>query len=164
MKKQHGAHEGKELHKIQCETRESTTSASDSYKDQIGKNKKTTLEGKWNEAEVWQAHLATHKNYRFSSRAARNEAAETSLEKSSLSYYKLVRKSKSHDCVTKKNPNLFRTNLSSAMPFPEIAELCLWDCCERDWNEKLEFLYGQNLANITILDYWNALFVKKVTQ
>lgn len=52
VKKQNGAHERKELHKIQCETQESTTSAYDSYKDHIGKTKKGTLEGKESEAEV----------------------------------------------------------------------------------------------------------------
>ncbi|XP_009672430.2 APC membrane recruitment protein 3 [Struthio camelus] len=69
-------------------------------KDDIGKDKKATPEGYQSEVELQQACLATHKNYRFSSRAARNGAGENSSEKSSGSSYKLVRKSKTHDCVT----------------------------------------------------------------
>ncbi|NWH57967.1 AMER3 protein, partial [Geococcyx californianus] len=68
-------------------------------KDETGKDKKTPLEGNQSVAEVQLACLATHKNYRFSTRAARNGAGDNSLEKSSGSSYKLVRKSKTHDCV-----------------------------------------------------------------
>uniref|UniRef100_A0A8B9MUI8 APC membrane recruitment protein 3 n=1 Tax=Accipiter nisus TaxID=211598 RepID=A0A8B9MUI8_9AVES len=68
-------------------------------KDDTGKDKKAALEGNQSVAEVQLACLATHKNYRFSTRAARNGAGDNSLEKSSGSY-KLVRKSKTHDCVT----------------------------------------------------------------
>ncbi|NWH25945.1 APC membrane recruitment protein 3 [Grus americana] len=68
-------------------------------KDDTGKDKKAALEGNQSVAEVQLACLATHKNYRFSTRAARNGAGDTSLEKSSGSSYKLVRKSKTHDCV-----------------------------------------------------------------
>ncbi|XP_010216118.1 PREDICTED: APC membrane recruitment protein 3, partial [Tinamus guttatus] len=68
-------------------------------KDDMGKEKKTIPEGHQSEAEVLKACLATHKNYRFSSRAARNGAVEHSLEKSSGSSYKVVRKSKTHECV-----------------------------------------------------------------
>ncbi|NXO91421.1 AMER3 protein, partial [Certhia brachydactyla] len=68
-------------------------------KDEIGKDKKATLEGNQSVAEVQLACLATHKNYRFSTRAARNGAVGHNLEKSSGSSYKLVRKSKTHDCV-----------------------------------------------------------------
>ncbi|NXW65448.1 AMER3 protein, partial [Eurystomus gularis] len=70
------------------------------HKDDAGKDKKAALEGNQNVAEVQLACLATHKNYRFSTRAARNGAGDHSLEKSSGSSYKLVRKSKTHDCVT----------------------------------------------------------------
>ncbi|KAM6389776.1 APC membrane recruitment protein 3 [Pluvialis apricaria] len=66
----------------------------------IGKDKKAALEGNQGVAEVQLACLATHKNYRFSTRAARNGAGDNSLEKSSGSSYKIVRKSKTHDCVT----------------------------------------------------------------
>ncbi|NXA42252.1 AMER3 protein, partial [Eudromia elegans] len=68
-------------------------------KDDMGKDKKTIPEGHQSKAEVQQACLATHKNYRFSSRAARNGPGENSFEKSSGSSYKLVRKSKTHECV-----------------------------------------------------------------
>ncbi|XP_010187390.1 PREDICTED: APC membrane recruitment protein 3 [Mesitornis unicolor] len=68
-------------------------------KDDTGKDKKAALEGKQSVAEVQLACLATHKNYRFSTRAARNGAGDHNLEKSSGSSYKLVRKSKTHDCV-----------------------------------------------------------------
>ncbi|XP_009932306.2 APC membrane recruitment protein 3 [Opisthocomus hoazin] len=68
--------------------------------DDMGKDKKAALEGNQSIAEVQLACLATHKNYRFSTRAARNGAGDHSLEKSSGSSYKLVRKSKTHDCVT----------------------------------------------------------------
>ncbi|NXA55776.1 AMER3 protein, partial [Nothocercus julius] len=68
-------------------------------KDDMGKDKKTIAEGHQSEAEVQKVCLATHKNYRFASRAARNGAGENSLEKSSGSSYKLVRKSKTHECV-----------------------------------------------------------------
>lgn len=68
-------------------------------KDEMGKNKKTALEGNQSVAEVQLACLATHKNYRFSTRAARNGAGDHNLEKSSGSSYKLVKKSKTHDCV-----------------------------------------------------------------
>ncbi|XP_075617004.1 APC membrane recruitment protein 3 isoform X2 [Balearica regulorum gibbericeps] len=68
-------------------------------KDDTGKDKKAALEGNQSIAEVQLACLATHKNYRFSTRAARNGAGDNSLEKSSGSSYKLVRKSKTHDCV-----------------------------------------------------------------
>ncbi|NXI69538.1 AMER3 protein, partial [Anseranas semipalmata] len=69
-------------------------------KDDIGKDKKAALEGNQSVAEVQLACLATHKNYRFSTRAARNGAGDNSLEKSAGSSYKLVRKSKTHDCVS----------------------------------------------------------------
>lgn len=69
-------------------------------KNDIGKEKKAALEGNQSAAEVQLAYLATHKNYRFSTRAARNGAGDNSLEKSSGSSYKLVRKSKTHDCVS----------------------------------------------------------------
>ncbi|NXI89805.1 AMER3 protein, partial [Psophia crepitans] len=68
-------------------------------KDDMGKDKKAALEGNQSVAEVQLACLATHKNYRFSTRAARNGAGDNNLEKSSGSSYKLVRKSKTHDCV-----------------------------------------------------------------
>ncbi|NXC11936.1 AMER3 protein, partial [Corythaeola cristata] len=69
-------------------------------RDDVGKDKKAALEGNQSVAEVQLACLATHKNYRLSTRAARNGAGDNSLEKSSESSYKLVRKSKTHDCVT----------------------------------------------------------------
>ncbi|XP_040423421.1 APC membrane recruitment protein 3 [Cygnus olor] len=69
-------------------------------KNDIGKEKKAALEGNRSVAEVQLAYLATRKNYRFSTRAARNGAGDNSLEKSSGSSYKLVRKSKTHDCVS----------------------------------------------------------------
>ncbi|KAK4819961.1 hypothetical protein QYF61_016115 [Mycteria americana] len=69
-------------------------------KDDMGKDKKAALEGNQTVAEVELACLATHKNYRFSTRPARNGAGDNCLEKSSGSSYKLVRKSKTHDCVT----------------------------------------------------------------
>ncbi|NXI53075.1 AMER3 protein, partial [Chloroceryle aenea] len=69
------------------------------HKDDAGKDKKAALEGNQSIAEVQLACLATHKNYRFSTRAARNGAGDHSLEKPSGSSYKLVRKSKTHDCV-----------------------------------------------------------------
>ncbi|NXK52350.1 AMER3 protein, partial [Chauna torquata] len=69
-------------------------------KDDIAKDKKAALEGNQSVAEVQLACLATHKNYRFSTRASRNGAGDNSLEKSSASSYKLVRKSKTHDCVS----------------------------------------------------------------
>lgn len=69
-------------------------------KDEMGKDKKAVLEGNQSVAEVQLACLATHKNYRFSTRAARNGAGDHNLEKSSGSSYKFVRKSKTHDCVT----------------------------------------------------------------
>lgn len=68
-------------------------------KDEMGKDKKATLEGNHSVAEVQLACLATHKSYRFSTRAARNGAGGHNLEKSCGSSYKLVRKSKTHDCV-----------------------------------------------------------------
>ncbi|NWY03572.1 AMER3 protein, partial [Nothoprocta ornata] len=68
-------------------------------KDDTGKDKKTIPEALQSAAEVQQACLATHKNCRFSSRPARNGPGENSLEKSSVSSYKLVRKSKTHECV-----------------------------------------------------------------
>ncbi|XP_068001496.1 APC membrane recruitment protein 3 [Melanerpes formicivorus] len=68
-------------------------------KDNTGKDRKAALEGNQSVAEVQLACLATHKNYRFSTRAARNGAGDQSLEKSSVSSYKLVRKSKTHECV-----------------------------------------------------------------
>ncbi|NXQ31648.1 AMER3 protein, partial [Alaudala cheleensis] len=68
-------------------------------KDEMGKDKRAALEGNQSVAEVQLACLATHKSYRFSTRAARNGAAGHNLEKSSGSSYKLVRKSKTHDCV-----------------------------------------------------------------
>ncbi|NXI36583.1 AMER3 protein, partial [Galbula dea] len=70
-----------------------------SNKDDMGKDKKAALEGNPSAAEVQLACLATHKNYRFSTKAARNGGGDHSLEKSSGSSYKLVRKSKTHDCV-----------------------------------------------------------------
>ncbi|NWW45465.1 AMER3 protein, partial [Pedionomus torquatus] len=69
------------------------------HKDDTGKDKKAALEGNPSVAEVQLACLATHKNYRFSTRAARNGASDNSQDKSSGSSYKLVRKSKTHDCV-----------------------------------------------------------------
>ncbi|KAJ7422193.1 APC membrane recruitment protein 3 [Willisornis vidua] len=69
-------------------------------KDEMGKDRKAALEGNQSVAEVQLACLATHKNYRFSTRATKNGAGDHSLEKSSGSSYKLVRKSKTHDCVT----------------------------------------------------------------
>ncbi|NXE34622.1 AMER3 protein, partial [Ptilorrhoa leucosticta] len=69
-------------------------------KDEMVKDKKAVLEGNRSVAEAQLACLATHKNYRFSTRAARNGAGDHNLEKSSGSSYKLVRKSKTHDCVT----------------------------------------------------------------
>ncbi|NXF49332.1 AMER3 protein, partial [Oceanites oceanicus] len=69
-------------------------------KDDTGKDKQVALEGNQSVSEVQLACLATHKNYRFSTRAARNGAGDNCLEKSSGSSYKLVRKSKTHDCVT----------------------------------------------------------------
>lgn len=68
-------------------------------KDEMGKDKKAALEGNQSMAEVQLACLATHKNYRFSTRAARNAPGGHNLEKSSGSTYKLVRKSKTHECV-----------------------------------------------------------------
>ncbi|XP_030352209.1 APC membrane recruitment protein 3 [Strigops habroptila] len=68
-------------------------------KDNTGKDRTAALEGNQSVAEVQLACLATHKNYRFSTRATRNGAGDHSLEKSSGSSYKLVRKSKTHDCV-----------------------------------------------------------------
>ncbi|NXF03506.1 AMER3 protein, partial [Smithornis capensis] len=69
-------------------------------KDEMGKDKKAVLEGNQSMAEVQLACLTTHKNYRFSTRVTRNGAGDHSLEKSSGSSYKLVRKSKTHECVT----------------------------------------------------------------
>ncbi|NXY43627.1 AMER3 protein, partial [Ceuthmochares aereus] len=69
-------------------------------KDDTGKDKKAAVEGNRSVAEVQLACLATHKNYRFPTRAARNGAGDNGLEKSSGSSYKLVRKSKTHECVT----------------------------------------------------------------
>ncbi|NXP40923.1 AMER3 protein, partial [Leiothrix lutea] len=68
-------------------------------RDEMGKDKKAALEGNQSVAEVQLACLATHKNYRFSTRAARNAPGGHNLEKSSGSTYKLVRKSKTHECV-----------------------------------------------------------------
>ncbi|NXG14099.1 AMER3 protein, partial [Grallaria varia] len=68
-------------------------------RDEMGKDKKAALEGNQSVAEVQLACLATHKNYRFSTRATKNGAGDHSLEKSSGSSYKLVRKSKTHECV-----------------------------------------------------------------
>ncbi|XP_027664744.1 APC membrane recruitment protein 3 [Falco biarmicus] len=68
-------------------------------KDDTGKDKKVALEENQSVPEVQLAYLATHKNYRFPTRAARNGAGDHSLEKTSGSSYKLVRKSKTHDCV-----------------------------------------------------------------
>lgn len=69
-------------------------------RDEMGKDKRAALEGNQSVAQVQLACLATHKNYRFSSRAARSGAGENSLEKPSGTSYKLVRKSKTHDCVS----------------------------------------------------------------
>ncbi|NXN98683.1 AMER3 protein, partial [Rhinopomastus cyanomelas] len=66
-------------------------------RDDRVKDKRAALEGTQSVAEVQLACLATHKNYRLSTRAARNRAADHSLEKPSGSY-KPVRKSKTHDC------------------------------------------------------------------
>ncbi|XP_053930537.1 APC membrane recruitment protein 3 [Cuculus canorus] len=74
--------------------------AAPTNKDHTGKVKKASVEGNQSVAEVQLACLATHKNYRFSTRAAKNGAGDNSLEKSSGSSYKLVRKSKTHECVT----------------------------------------------------------------
>ncbi|NWI52457.1 AMER3 protein, partial [Calyptomena viridis] len=68
-------------------------------KDETGKDKKAVLEGDQSMAEVQLACLTTHKNYRFSTRATRHGAGDHSLEKPSGSSYKLVRKSKTHECV-----------------------------------------------------------------
>ncbi|NXC48060.1 AMER3 protein, partial [Penelope pileata] len=68
--------------------------------DDMGRDKKAAFEGNHTVAEVQLACLATHKNYRFSTRAARNGAGDSSLEKPSGTSYKLVRKSKTHDCVS----------------------------------------------------------------
>ncbi|NXS09656.1 AMER3 protein, partial [Neodrepanis coruscans] len=68
-------------------------------RDEMGKDKKAALEGTQSMAEVQLACLTTHKNYRFSTRATKNGAGDHSLEKSSVSSYKLVRKSKTHECV-----------------------------------------------------------------
>ncbi|NWT28203.1 AMER3 protein, partial [Cardinalis cardinalis] len=73
--------------------------AAPTNKDEMGKDKKAVLEGNQSVAEVQLACLATHKNYRFSTRAARSGTGGHNLEKSSGSSYKLVRKSKTHDCV-----------------------------------------------------------------
>ncbi|NWY28028.1 AMER3 protein, partial [Pheucticus melanocephalus] len=73
--------------------------AAPTNKDEMGKDKKAALEGNQSVAEVQLACLATHKNYRFSTRAARSGSGGHNLEKSSGSSYKLVRKSKTHDCV-----------------------------------------------------------------
>lgn len=64
------------------------------------KQRKETLEGIRIVAEVLQD---THKKYAFSSRAARNEAAENNPEKSFLSSYKLIRKSEINDCIIHKS-------------------------------------------------------------
>uniref|UniRef100_A0A8C5TPZ2 APC membrane recruitment protein 3 n=1 Tax=Malurus cyaneus samueli TaxID=2593467 RepID=A0A8C5TPZ2_9PASS len=69
-------------------------------KDEMGKDKKAALEGNQSVAEIQLACLATHKNYRFATRAARSGAGDHNLEKSSGTSYKLVRKSKTHECVT----------------------------------------------------------------
>ncbi|NXM73816.1 AMER3 protein, partial [Serilophus lunatus] len=69
-------------------------------KDEMGKDKKAALEGAQSMAEVQLACLTTHKNYRYSTRAMKNGAGDHSLEKSSGSSYKLVRKSKTHECVS----------------------------------------------------------------
>ncbi|NWI64103.1 AMER3 protein, partial [Todus mexicanus] len=70
------------------------------HKDDTRKDKKAPLERNPSVAQVQLACLASHKNYRFSTRAAKNGAGDHSLEKPSGSSYKLVRKSKTHDCVT----------------------------------------------------------------
>ncbi|XP_015726444.1 APC membrane recruitment protein 3 [Coturnix japonica] len=69
-------------------------------RDDMGKDKRAALEGNQSVAQVQLACLATHKNYRFSSRAARSGAGENSLEKPPGTSYKLVRKSKTHDCFS----------------------------------------------------------------
>ncbi|NXL92953.1 AMER3 protein, partial [Alectura lathami] len=69
-------------------------------KDDMGKDKKAASEGNQSVAEVQLACLATHKSYRFSTRAARSGAGDNSVEKPSGTSYKLVRKSKTHDCVS----------------------------------------------------------------
>ncbi|NXJ08105.1 AMER3 protein, partial [Odontophorus gujanensis] len=69
-------------------------------RDDMGKDKRVALEGNQSIAQVQLACLATHKSYRFSSRAARSGAGDNSLEKPSGTSYKLVRKSKTHDCVS----------------------------------------------------------------
>ncbi|NWU22512.1 AMER3 protein, partial [Dyaphorophyia castanea] len=68
-------------------------------KDELGKDKKAFLEGNQSLAEVQLACLATHRSYRFPTRAARSGAGDHNVEKSSGSSYKLVRKSKTHECV-----------------------------------------------------------------
>ncbi|NXS20920.1 AMER3 protein, partial [Mystacornis crossleyi] len=73
--------------------------AAPTSKDELGRDKKAALEGNQSVAEVQLACLATHKNCRFSTRAARSGAGDHNLEKSSGSSCKLVRKSKTHDCV-----------------------------------------------------------------
>lgn len=67
-------------------------------KDNLGKDKQLTVEGSQSKVEVQQACLVAHKNYSISNRTTRNGAGETILSPSGSSY-KLVRKSKTHDCV-----------------------------------------------------------------
>ncbi|XP_050164536.1 APC membrane recruitment protein 3 [Myiozetetes cayanensis] len=83
-------------------------------KDEKGKDKKAALEGNQSMAEVQLACLATHKNYRFSTRATKNGAGDHSLEKSSGSSYKLVRKSKTHECVAEADKAEHRSPSSRA--------------------------------------------------
>uniref|UniRef100_A0A674IT83 APC membrane recruitment protein 3 n=1 Tax=Terrapene triunguis TaxID=2587831 RepID=A0A674IT83_9SAUR len=66
-------------------------------KDDLGKDKRVAVAGSKSEV-VQSASLATHKNDRFSNTTTRSGASETILAPSGSSY-KLVRKSKTHDCV-----------------------------------------------------------------
>ncbi|XP_065267427.1 APC membrane recruitment protein 3 [Emys orbicularis] len=66
-------------------------------KDDLGKDKRVAVAGSKSEV-VQPASLATHKNDRFSNTTTRSGASENILAPSGSSY-KLVRKSKTHDCV-----------------------------------------------------------------
>ncbi|XP_006125262.2 APC membrane recruitment protein 3 [Pelodiscus sinensis] len=67
-------------------------------KDGLGKDKRAAGEGTKSEADVQPACLSTHKSDRFSNRTTRSGASENFLAAPGSSY-KLVRKSKTHDCV-----------------------------------------------------------------
>ncbi|XP_030432114.1 APC membrane recruitment protein 3 [Gopherus evgoodei] len=66
-------------------------------KDDLGKDKRVAVEGSKSEV-VQPASLATHKYDRFSNTTTRSGASENIFVTSGSSY-KLVRKSKTHDCV-----------------------------------------------------------------